>query len=85
MSLCAAAYIATEEVLHILTPHQLPAPFTLVVLAVVIALKETLCRRVQKVGEAVDSNALKAYGAPLGRRDYLYHRFYRHQHCPHWR
>ena len=57
---CAAAYIATEGVLHILTPHQLPAPFTLAVLGVVIAIKETLYRRVQKVGEAVDSNAVKA-------------------------
>ena len=56
----AAAYIATEGVLHILTPHQLPAPFTLAVLAVVIAIKETLYRRVNKVGEEVDSNAVKA-------------------------
>ena len=57
---CAAAYIATEGVLHILTPHQLPAPFTLAVLAVVIVIKETLYRRVNKVGEEVDSNAVKA-------------------------
>jgi cation diffusion facilitator family transporter len=57
---CAAAYIATEGVLHILTPHQLPAPFTLAVLAVVIIIKETLYRRVNKVGEEVDSNAVKA-------------------------
>lgn len=56
----AAAYIATEGVLHILTPHQLPAPFTLAVLAVVIAIKETLYRRVNKVGEEVDSSAVKA-------------------------
>lgn len=56
----AAAYIATEGVLHIITPHQLPAPFTLAVLAVVIAIKETLYRRVNKVGEEVDSNAVKA-------------------------
>ena len=56
----AAAYIATEAVLHILTPHQLPAPFTLAVLAVVIAIKETLYRRVNKVGEEVDSSAVKA-------------------------
>ena len=38
MSLCAAAYIATEGVLHILTSHLLPASFTLAVLAVVITL-----------------------------------------------
>ncbi|RYY12986.1 MAG: cation transporter, partial [Cytophagaceae bacterium] len=57
---CAAAYIATEGVLHILTPHQLPAPFTLAVLAVVILIKETLYRRVNQVGEEVDSSAVKA-------------------------
>jgi len=56
----AATYIATEGILHILTPHQLPAPFTLAVLAVVIVLKETLYRRVNKVGEEVDSSAVKA-------------------------
>lgn len=56
----AAAYIATEGVLHIITPHQLPAPFTLAVLAVVIVIKETLYRRVNKVGEEVDSSAVKA-------------------------
>lgn len=57
---CAAAYIAVEGIHNIRTPHQLPAPFTLAVLGVVIAIKETLYRRVQKVGEAVDSNAVKA-------------------------
>ncbi|GAA4506734.1 cation diffusion facilitator family transporter [Hymenobacter ginsengisoli] len=56
----AAAYIATEGIIHIITPHQLPAPFTLAVLAVVIIIKETLYRRVNKVGEEVDSNAVKA-------------------------
>lgn len=56
----AAAYIATEGILHIITPHQLPAPFTLAVLAVVIVIKETLYRRVNQVGEEVDSNAVKA-------------------------
>jgi len=56
----AAAYIATEDIIHIITPHQLPAPFTLTVLAVVIIIKETLYRRVNKIGEEVDSNAVKA-------------------------
>lgn len=58
--LAAAAYIAVEGIHNIRTPHHLPAPFTLVVLGVVIAIKETLYRRVQKVGEEVDSNAVKA-------------------------
>jgi len=57
---CAAVFIAKEGIHNIQTPHQLPAPFTLAVLGVVIAIKETLYRRVQKVGEAVDSNAVKA-------------------------
>lgn len=57
---CAAACIAVEGIHNIRTPHQLPAPFTLAVLGVVIAIKETLYRRVQKVGEAVDSSAVKA-------------------------
>ena len=57
---CAAVYIAVEGIHNIQTPHQLPAPFTLAALGVVIAIKETLYRRVQKVGEAVDSSAVKA-------------------------
>jgi len=56
----AAGYIATEGIRHILTPHQLPAPFTLAVLGVVIAIKETLYRRVHKIGQEVDSGAVKA-------------------------
>ena len=58
--ICAAAYIATEGIHNICTPHQLPAPFTLIVLGVVIVVKETLYRRVQKIGEEVDSNAVRA-------------------------
>ena len=56
----AAVYIAKEGIHNIQTPHHLPAPFTLAVLGAVIAIKETLYRRVQKVGEAVDSSAVKA-------------------------
>lgn len=56
----AAAFIAYESILHIQTPHALPARFTLVVLAVIIALKETLYRRVLRVGKEVDSAAVKA-------------------------
>jgi len=56
----AAAYIAYESILRIQTPHALPARFTLAVLAVIIAIKETLYRRVLRVGNEVDSSAVKA-------------------------
>jgi cation diffusion facilitator family transporter len=58
--LAAAFYIAYESLLRIQTPHALPARFTLAVLAVIIALKETLYRRVLRVGQEVESAAVKA-------------------------
>ena len=56
----AAALIAVQGIENIRTPHALPKPFTLVVLAAVVAIKEILFRRVARVGEEVDSNAVKA-------------------------
>ena len=56
----AALGIAIEAVRQILTPHRTPAPFTLVVLVVVIAAKEVLFRRVHAIGSAVESTALRA-------------------------
>jgi cation diffusion facilitator family transporter len=56
----AAGFIGYESILRIQMPHQLPAPFTLLVLAGVIALKETLYRRVLRVGQEVDSAAVRA-------------------------
>lgn len=56
----AAVFIAIESAQRIRTPHQLPAPFTLGVLGVVIALKELLYRRALRIGEEVGSNAVKA-------------------------
>ncbi|WP_022823777.1 cation diffusion facilitator family transporter [Hymenobacter norwichensis] len=58
--LAAAGYIAHESILRIQTPHQLPASFTLGVLAVIIFLKEYLYRRVLRVGQEVDSAAVRA-------------------------
>lgn len=58
--MAAAAFIAYESILRIQTPHQLPARFTLGVLAVVILIKEALYRRVLRVGQEVDSAAVKA-------------------------
>jgi cation diffusion facilitator family transporter len=56
----AAAGIAVEAVREIRTPHHAPAPFTLGVLVAVVVVKEVLFRRVDAVGEAVGSTAVKA-------------------------
>ncbi len=56
----AAAGIAIESVREIRTPHHAPAPFTLVVLVLVIAVKETLFRYVFKVGDSTRSTAVKS-------------------------
>jgi cation diffusion facilitator family transporter len=61
LSLIAAAIlIAIQSIENIRTPHEAPAPFTLVVLALVVVLKEGLYRFVNKVGSEVESNAIKA-------------------------
>src|SRR5262245_24851532 len=56
----AAATIAIQAVREILTPHHLPAPWTLAVLAVVVVVKWLISRRVEKVGSEIDSTAVKA-------------------------
>lgn len=56
----AAILIAVQSIRNIQTPHQIPAPFTLVVLAGVVLVKEVLFRRISKVGEEVESSAVKA-------------------------
>lgn len=60
MLLGAAAGIAVEAIREIRTPHHSPAPFTLVVLILVVVVKETLFRRVLSVGDEVGSTAVKA-------------------------
>jgi cation diffusion facilitator family transporter len=55
----AAIGLAVESVREILTPHHGPAPFTLIVLVVVIAVKEFLYRVVMRVGKGVDSTAVQ--------------------------
>jgi cation diffusion facilitator family transporter len=60
MLLGAAAGIAIQSVLEIRTPHRLPAPWTLVVLVSVIAIKYLLARRVRAIGEAIGSTAVSA-------------------------
>jgi len=56
----AAVLIAVKSVQNIITPHKIPAPYTLVILLVVIAAKELLYRFVLKTGEEVNSGAVKA-------------------------
>lgn len=55
----AAIAIAIESVREILTPHQVPAPFTLAVLAGVILVKEVLFRYVRVAGTSLRSAALE--------------------------
>jgi cation diffusion facilitator family transporter len=60
MLLGAALGIAVAAIGEIVTPHHMPAPFTLLVLTLVIALKEVLFRRILRVGSETGSTAVKA-------------------------
>jgi cation diffusion facilitator family transporter len=57
--IAAAIWIAVESIHQILTPHQTPAAYTLVVLIAVIVIKELLFRRVLQTGHEVESSAVK--------------------------
>ena len=57
--LAAASGLAVESVREILTPHHGPAPFTLVILTVVIIVKEFLFRYVNRLGRQAESTAVK--------------------------
>ncbi|HSZ24470.1 MAG TPA: cation diffusion facilitator family transporter [Cytophagaceae bacterium] len=56
----AAVLIAVQSIENMLSPHDIPAPFTLWVLALVVIGKELLFRYVIKVGKETESNAVKA-------------------------
>jgi cation diffusion facilitator family transporter len=56
----AAMIIVVQSIYEIITPHHAPAPFTLIVLVVVIITKEILFRFVIKVGVSVNSVAVKS-------------------------
>ncbi|MBD3617677.1 MAG: cation transporter [Gracilimonas sp.] len=56
----AAAFIAIESIGNLTTRHHPPAWWTLIVLAGVIIIKETLSRYVSDVGESVESSAIQA-------------------------
>ncbi len=55
----AGIAIIVESIHEIVTPHRGPAPFTLVVLAGVLVIKETLFRYVVSIGESIESTAVK--------------------------
>ena len=57
--LLASVALAIQSVREIFTPHHGPAPFTLVVLIVVIVIKEFLYRIVIRVGRDVASTAVQ--------------------------
>lgn len=56
----SAVVIAHESIKHIRTPHDLPEPYTLVVLGAVIIWKEFSFRLVMKKGKETKSSSLKA-------------------------
>ena len=60
MLVVAAAGIALEAVREIRTPHQVPAPWTLLVLVGVLVVKWALARRVRSLGAATESVAVQA-------------------------
>jgi cation diffusion facilitator family transporter len=60
MLLLAAAWITILAVHEIGNPHQAPAPFTLIVLLGVIAIKEGLFRFVLREAVSVESSAVQA-------------------------
>ena len=59
MLLFAAAWIASQALAEIQHPHQAPAPFTLVVLLAVVAIKETLFRFALRQSTVLESTAIK--------------------------
>ena len=56
----SASFIAFQSIENINTPHELPKPWTLIILAGIIIWKEVSYRIVKSKGIEVDSTALKA-------------------------
>jgi cation diffusion facilitator family transporter len=59
MLLLAAASITIEAAREIAQPHHVPSAYTLVVLVVVVAIKESLFRYVMREGKLVESSAVR--------------------------
>jgi cation diffusion facilitator family transporter len=57
--LAAAVFIIVNSIHEIITPHHAPAPFTLLVLVLVIITKEILFRTVFKIGSDIESTSLR--------------------------
>jgi cation diffusion facilitator family transporter len=58
--LAGATVIAVESFREILSPHHAPAPYTLVVLILVVATKEIMFRVIGRVGRAIKSTAVRS-------------------------
>lgn len=58
--ICSASLIVYKSIVHIITPHKTPAPFTLLVLGVLIIWKEILFRIVMNRAKKSNNTALKA-------------------------
>ncbi|MGZ3901977.1 MAG: cation diffusion facilitator family transporter, partial [Bacteroidia bacterium] len=56
----SAVVIAYESIQNIQTPHELPKPYTLIVLGAIIAIKETFYRIVLARSKKTNSSSLKA-------------------------
>ncbi len=56
----SATIIAYESIQHIQTPHELPKPYTLIVLGAIIIWKETSFRLVMRKAKQTNSSSLKA-------------------------
>jgi cation diffusion facilitator family transporter len=57
--IAAAIGLAVQSIKEIVTPHHAPAPYTLLVLVVVIIIKELLFRKVVRTGHEIGSTAVK--------------------------
>ena len=57
--IAAAFGLAVKSLHEIITPHHAPAPFTLIVLVLVVLVKETLFRKVARAAESLGSSAVK--------------------------
>ncbi|MEO7121285.1 MAG: cation diffusion facilitator family transporter [Ginsengibacter sp.] len=58
--IAAAVWISYHSIIFIMIPHELPKSFTLWILLIVIAIKETLFRYVFNIGKKINSHAVKA-------------------------
>ena len=56
----SATLIAVESIENIQTPHEVPEPYTLIVLALIIIIKEIFYRFVSRKSDETESSALKA-------------------------